>query len=161
MIAVGRVALMCHLKDVEAELRFSVSERILLVPNRVTVLFFKFGIEKWHGAICSEAMAIIVRGIMGQCADSECVLVEVFSVAEQNLHKIPASHVVRKVAEEMASIGVIAHVLDDRAAIGIGLRLAQLLFGGTRKTSQQERLDVRLPNGIDDRFVGENRVGTG
>src|SRR5580704_15984283 len=161
MIAVRRVALVCHLKDVEAELRFSVSERILLIPNRITILFLKFGIEKRHGAICSEAMAIIVGSIMSQCADSECVLVEVFSVAKQSLHKISASHVVRKVAEEMASVRVIAHVLDDRAAVGIGLRLAQLLFRGTRKTSQQERLDVRLPNGIDDRFVGENRVGTG
>src|SRR5271165_1836220 len=161
MIAVGRVALMRHFKNVEAELRFGVSEGILLVPDGVTVLFLKFGIEHGHGAIRSETMAIIVRGIMSERADSESVLVQIFRVAKQSLHKISAPHIVSKVAEKMASVRVIAHVLDDRPAIGVGLRFAQLLFGGTRKTGQQQRLDVRLPQGIDDRLVRKNRESSG
>ncbi len=61
----------------------------------------------------------------------------------------------------MAAVWIVAHVLDDEPAVGIRLRLAQLLFGGTRKTGQQERLDVRLPDCIDDGFVGEYRISVG
>src|SRR5580700_11384842 len=138
-----------------------MSQRILLVRNSVAVFFFEFGIEKRNGAIGGDAMAVIVGGVVGQRADRECEFVQVLCIAKQSLHKISASHVVRQVAEKMAAVWVIAHVLDDRAAVGIGLRLTQLLFSGSRKTGEQKRLDMCFPNRIDDGFVGEYGIGAG
>ncbi len=65
MIAVRRVALVRHFEDVEAKLRFSVSERILLVRNSIAIFFLKSGVEERYGAICGEAMAVVVGRIMG------------------------------------------------------------------------------------------------
>src|SRR5882724_6749074 len=64
----------------------------------------------------------------------------------------------REVAKEGASVRIVAHVLNDRASIGIGLRTAQIFFGSLWKFLEKQWLDVILPGGIDDGFVRKDRV---
>src|SRR5579863_3597359 len=61
----------------------------------------------------------------------------------------------------MAAVRIIAHVLNDRAAVGVSLRLAELCFGRAWKTREKKRLDVRLPSCINDGFVCKHGVGAG
>ena len=69
-------------------------------------------------------MAVVVGGIMSQRADGEGVFVEVLRIMQQGLHEVSAPHVVGQIAEKMAAVRVIAHVLNDRATVGVGLRFA-------------------------------------
>src|SRR5260370_36226220 len=66
--------------------------------------------------------------------------------------------VVRGVAEKRTPIRKVAHILKDGAAVGIGLRSAEIFLGCLRKLFQEERFDVRFPSRIDDGFVRENSV---
>ena len=50
-------------------------------------------------------------------------------------------------------------VPNDAAAVSIGMRLPQLLRGGAGESVQKKKLpDRRIPNGVYDGFVSENRV---
>src|SRR6266853_1488292 len=101
----------------------------------------------------------VIRGVVRKRAEGERVLNDVFGVPQQRKDEIAAADVMREVAEEGAAIWVVAHILNDRAAVSVGLRPAEILFGRLREFLPEERLDMRLPSSIDDGFVRENSVG--
>ncbi len=67
----------------------------------------------------------------------------------------------RQIAEEPASERIVAHVLNDRAAIGIGVGLPKFVRRRGRETLQKEWLDAIPPCGVDDRFMRQDRVPGG
>ena len=64
-------------------------------------------------------VAVVVRGVVRERAERKSVAVKVLGIAQQGQDKVSAPHVVRQVAEEMTSVRVITHVLDNGAAICI------------------------------------------
>ena len=59
-------------------------------------------------------------------------------LTEQRQHKIPAPHVVRRIAEKGIAEWVVTHVLNNAAAISIGTGLAELLRGRAGKACEQQ-----------------------
>src|SRR5690348_9639738 len=64
----------------------------------------------------------------------------------------------RQIAEELAAVRVIAHVLNNGATIGKAVRLAQLFGSGIRKTLQEQGLETCVPRRINDGFMRKDRV---
>src|SRR5579872_2118062 len=105
-----------------------------------------------------DGMALDIRGVVGEGAEREGVLVEVFLFAEEIHDEIAAADVVDQVAEEMAAEWVVAHVLEYAAGIGIAMRFLQLFRFGLGIPGQQQRLDVGIPSRVDDGFVSEDGI---
>ncbi len=107
----------------------------------------------------SDGVAVIVRGVVSERAQGKRVFIERSGIAEQGQDEIAAADVVQEVAEEMAVVRVIAEVLNDGAAVGVSFGFAQLVGCGVGKAREKQRLDRRLPRGIDNGFVRENGIG--
>jgi len=58
-----------------------------------------------------------------------------------------------QVADQFASVRVVAHVLNDGAAVGVCVRLTQLFMGGIRESLQKRWPNMSIPRGVDDGFV--------
>src|SRR5215212_8444720 len=95
---------------------------------------------------------------MSQRPEREGILVGVARLGYQGFDKVTAPDIVREVAEEFGGKRVVAHVLDDAAAVSVGISLSQLLFAQTGEALYQERTQIIFPNQIDDRLVGKDRV---
>jgi hypothetical protein len=63
-----------------------------------------------------------------------------------------------QIAELHTAERIVAEILDDCAAVGVAVRLFELVLGERRKTSEKQRAELIGPNEIDDLFVGEYRV---
>src|SRR5690348_8677952 len=136
MISIRRITLLGNFKYIESEFRLRVRQRILLVKNNVAEFVPQSWIEEGLGAICCQTVAVVIGRVVRKGADRKSVFVQILCVPKQGLNEIPTPYIMRQVAEKMASIGIVAHVLDDRAAVGIGLRFAQLIFRRARKPRQ-------------------------
>ena len=66
-----------------------------------------------------------------------------------------------EIAEKLAAIRIVAHVLNDRSAIGVGVGLAEIVGGRIGETLLEQGYDVRRPGGINDSFVGQHGVRVG
>ena len=64
-------------------------------------------------------MTFVIGRIMGQRSQGEGVFVDVLRITEQSFNEISAANVVNQVAEELAAKRIVAHVLNDGAAIGV------------------------------------------
>ena len=64
-----------------------------------------------------------------------------------------------QIAEELAAERVVAHVLDDATRVGIGVGLDEIVGSGLGIAPEEDRPDVTVPGGVDDRLVGEHRIG--
>ena len=96
---------------------------------------------------------------MRQRSQRKCVFLRVLALPEHLLDKVAAAHVVHQVAEFLAAERIIAQVLNDRAAIGVGVGFLDLIVREAGKAVLDQRTDVRRPQQVDDFFVGEDRVG--
>ncbi len=67
----------------------------------------------------------------------------------------------REVAEFLAAEGVIAEILDDGAAVSVGMCLFDLVVGEPGKALEKQGAYLVEPKQIDDLFVGEYRIGKG
>ena len=132
--------------------------RVVPIRNGIPEFPPQLGIQHGDGAIGGDAVSLGVGGVVFQGAQRERVFVEVLRFAQQLRDEIAAANVVREIAEKVAAQRIISHVLDDAAAVGVGVRLFQILRRRARKSFQQMILEGRIPNGVDDRFVGENRI---
>ena len=72
-------------------------------------------------------MAIIVGGVMRQRAQRECILVQILRLANQVENEVAAADVVRQIAVELAAERIIAQILNDASAVGVSMRLGQLI----------------------------------
>src|SRR4029077_1415583 len=76
----------------------------------------------------------------------------------QGNYKITASDIVRKVTEELTAKRVVTQILDNRASVGIGVGLEQLLRSRVRKSSQEQRGNAILPRRIDNGLMCKNGI---
>jgi hypothetical protein len=79
-------------------------------------------------------MTIVVRDVVSEGAKRKREAINVFSAAKERKYEISATHIVRQVAEEKASVRIIADVLDDGSAICVSVRFFDFFCGRTRIT---------------------------
>ena len=159
VIAVWSEALPRDFEHVESKFSFHMCEPVVLKRNAVAVFLPEAGIQNRNGSVGTEAMTVVVRGVMRERTEGESVLVGIFGVSQQRLDEIAAADVMREVAEKGAAVRVVAQILNNGAAVGVGLCPAQILLGCLREFLQEERLDVHFPGYIDNSFMSEDSVG--
>src|ERR1041384_2587672 len=103
-------------------------------------------------------MSLVVCGVMRKRSERECIFVDVLRLGEKRLNEVSASDIVNQVGEELAAERVVTNVLNNRSAISVSVRLAQLRGCGVRKSLQQDRLKRVVPRRIDDCFVCKHRI---
>ena len=87
---------------------------------------------------------------MGQRAQREGEFVQGLRFPNQVRDKIAGAHIMHKVAEEDAAERVVAHVLDNASAVGIGVGFQEIFGSGLRIAAKEKGLDVAIPGRIDD-----------
>ncbi len=98
---------------------------------------------------------------MSERAERERVFVQIFGSRDHVLHEIAAPDVVREIAEQVAAKRIVAHILNDGAAVRIAMSLAEIVLRGAREMLQQQRLDRGVPGSVDNRLMAQDRVGLG
>ena len=100
-----------------------------------------------------------VRRVVRQCAECKGVFVDVLAFEQQLANKVSAANVMHKVAEIPAAERIVAEVLNDGAAIGVGVRLFDLVFGKAGIAFQQKRADFVGPHQVHNLFMGQDGIG--
>jgi len=98
---------------------------------------------------------------MGESSKSEGVLIDVAGLLCFDEHvgdEVSAADVVGEIAEEMGAEGVVADVLNEAAAISIGVGLTHPVVGSTGKASEKSGADLGFPEEINDLLVGQDGV---
>ena len=157
-VGIRGVALLGGLKHVESELCLGVRERIVGIRDPLSEFQFQLRVQHGHRHIHGHAMAVIVTGVMRQRPQRECILVEVLRLSNQVQYEVAAADVMSQIAVKRAAERIISQILNDASAVGIGVRLSQLIRGRGGKSLQEQRLYGTIPSGIDNGFVGENGV---
>src|ERR1700732_2291655 len=103
-------------------------------------------------------MAGNIRHIVRQRAQRKGVLVDILALEEQLTNKVSTPNVVHQVAEFPTTERIISEILDDRASIGVGMRLFELVLGESGISLEQQRLDLVGPQQIDNLLVRQNRI---
>ena len=98
---------------------------------------------------------------MLQGTEGKRVLIEVFGFADEVEDEVAAADVVQKIGEELGPERVVAHVLNNAAAVGVCVSLNKLFRSGAGEPLQQQNFDGSVPGGVDERFVGEYGVREG
>ena len=141
VILLWRVTLLGHLRHVEAEFRANVRRLVLRIKNEGAKLGAKLGIGEGDRLV-HRGMSGNVRRVVRQRSQSKGVLVRGLAFLHQFEHKVAAAHIVHQVAELLIAEGVVAHVLDHGAAIGISVSLAHLVVRQPRITRQDHRAEA-------------------
>ena len=118
-------------------------------------------VQHRHRYVHGHAMAVIVARVVRQRSQRKCILVDVLRLSNQVQNEVAAADVMRQIAVELAAERIIAQILNDASAVGVCVRLGQLIRGGSGKSLQQQGLYRAIPSGIDNGFVGENGIGRG
>ena len=82
---------------------------------------------------------------MRQGAEREGVLVDILAFEQQFADEIAAADVMHQTAELRAAEWVVAEVLDDSTAIGVGMGLDDLVFRKSGISLEQEGTDLVSP----------------
>src|SRR5208337_1181898 len=98
------------------------------------------------------------RRVVRERSQCEGVLIGILALVQQFENEIPAAHVMHQVAEFLAPKWIIAKILDDRASIGIGVCVLDLIRGKIWEALQQQRLNLGGPRQVDDLLVRKNGV---
>ena len=154
-------AVLGDLIDVEAELGADVLARAFGVVDVLAVLLGEFGELLANGEINCVGMTDSVAEVMGEGADGECEVVGSFGFVEERADEVAAADVVEEVREVGFAERIVAEVLNEASAVGIGVRFAEFSGGEGREALKQEGLDGVGPGEVDDLLVGEDRVGFG
>jgi hypothetical protein len=157
----GREAVLGDVVDVEGELGADVLVRAFGVVDVGAVLGGERGELDADGGVDGLGVADGVAEVVGERADGEGDIVGVFGVAEEGADEVAGADVVEQVGEDRLAEGIVAEVLDDASAIGVGVGLAELGGSEVGVALEQQRLDGVGPGEVDDLFVGEDGVGAG
>src|SRR5271165_7456905 len=106
-------------------------------------------------------MTAVVGRIVRQGPNRKSIFVPVLGISQKRRDEIPTAKIVCKIAEKLITVRVIAHVLNNRPAISIGMSFPQILGGGVREALQEQRTNVGVPHDIDDGLVSQDRIGSG
>src|SRR5437660_464394 len=148
------VALLGYLENVKAELSPDVGLGVLGIGHVVSKFGTQLGKFQRHRRI-DRRVACDVGSIVGKSTQGKRQFVQVLGIANQFLDKVSTANIVDKVAEELVAVRIITHVLNQAAAVGISVGLAQIVFGRVRIAAQQYLFDVRVPKKIDDLLMRE------
>src|SRR5438552_17219058 len=118
-----------HLYHIESEFCFYVSRWTLFIGYNIPEFALQFRIVDRHYSIDADRVSHIVRGIVRELSKSESIFIRVMRFRYQCLDKIPGSHIVEEVTEKFARERIISHILNDAAAIRIGVRFSKLVCG--------------------------------
>ena len=91
---------------------------------------------------------------MRQCSQCKSVFIKIGGFEDQVSHEITRSNVMSEVGEELTSEWVVTDVVNETAAVRVGISNSQILGTCLRETLQEQRLDIVLPGQIHDVFVG-------
>ena len=128
---------------------------VLRVEDGDTELGTQFGIRNGDGLVDGGVTRNVGR-VVRESAKGEGVFVDVFAFAQELDDKVSAANVVDKVAEFTITKRIVAEVLDDGTAIGVGVRIFDLVVCETGITGKQERPDFVDPKQIDNLFMSQN-----
>src|SRR5271154_4627820 len=103
-------------------------------------------------------MPCSIRGVVGESTQCKCIFVQIVGLGDKRENEIAAPNVVREITKESAAERIIAHVLNDCASVGVGMRLLQFFWSRAGETLQQCRPNSITPRCIDDRFMGQDGV---
>src|SRR6516162_1870038 len=103
-------------------------------------------------------MSRIVCCVVRQRAQGKRVFIYIARFVDQGQNEVTASHIVGEITEETVAKGIATQVLDDGAAINIGMGLKQILWTRLGESLQEQWLNAVFPGRIDNRFMGKNGV---
>ena len=147
--------------DVEGELCADVLVLSLGEVDVGAVLRCEVGELLADGQVDGFGVADGVAHIVGEGTDGKGDIVRGFGVAKEGADEVSGADVVQQIGEERLAHGVVAEVLDDTSAVGVGAGLAQLGRSEVGVAAQQQRLYGVGPGEVDDLLVGEDGVGVG
>ena len=98
---------------------------------------------------------------MGERAEGEGVLIRVLRLADEVLYEDAGADVVQQVAHQLVAEGVVADVLNDGSAIGVGVGFPDLVRRDAGIAAAKQRDDVGFPGEVDDLLMREDGVGGG
>jgi hypothetical protein len=114
------------LVDVEGELGLDVLVFALGVADGLAVFCGELGKLDGDAEVGGFGVADGVADVVGKGADGEGELVGVAGVAEEGDDEVAGANVVGEVREVLVAEGVVADVLDDAAAVGVGAGFFEL-----------------------------------
>ncbi len=144
---------MRDLTDVEPELDLHVLVFPLGVVDDRAVFGAELGELDWDGDVCCTRVANCVADVVGKRTNGKGKLIGVFGITEQAHHEVAGTDVVGQVGIHHVAEGVIADVLNDAAAIGVGAGFIELGWSQVRIAAEQQGNDGVLPGEIDELFV--------
>ena len=118
--------------DVEGKLRLDVLVLAFGIVDRMAVLSLELVELHRHRKVGGQRMPVGIADVMRKSADGKRKLIGIAGVAEEIQDEIAGAHVMSKVAERHLAEGIVADVLDDAAAVGVGpgfFQLALVRFG--------------------------------
>ena len=157
MITVRSVPVLCHLHHIETKFSLNVSFGVLGVGDFIAKLRAQHGKFNSSNAI-NSGVAHIVRRIVRQSAERECVFIDVGCVAQQVTYKIPCPCVVQQITEVFLSEWIVPHVLHQASSVSEGVGAPQVIGGRHRKALEQHRPKLILPRQIDYLLVCQNGI---
>ena len=157
----GGEAMVGDFVDVKGELGLHVLVFAFGVGDAMPELVAKLGEFDGDGEVGGFGVADAVADVVGEGADGEGELVGVTGVAEEVDDEVAGADLVGEVGKELVAEGVVADVLDDAAAVGVGTGVLDLLGREVRVAALEKGNDGAIPGEIDELLVGEERVGVG
>ena len=132
--------------------------RVLSVVDVAAVLFFEFGKLDGDGDIDDGAVTDGVADVVREGTDGEGEFVGGVRVAEEVDNEVSGTYVVGEVREESVGEGVVAKILNGRAAVGVGVSLLELGLGEGGVLLEKDGADGLLPGEVDQLLVGLNGI---
>src|SRR6202049_4378645 len=117
---------------------------VLRVADGIAVLGAQLRILDGNGLVDGR-MADDIRGIVRKRAQCKGILVRILALQQQLTNEITTANVVHQIAEFHAAKGVVAEVLNDGAAIGVTVRLLELVFRKRWKSLEKKGTELLGP----------------
>ncbi len=127
--------------------------RIVFIRHYVPEFPLQLRVHQRFAYIRRQPMTIAVGRIVRESAERKCVFIQRLGIPDQRLNEISGAHIMRQIAEISVAVRIVAHVLKNRSAIGVGMRLFELLRCCVWKALEQCLLQPGIPQCIDDCFV--------
>ena len=105
-----------------------------------------------------DRVTVHIRAVMRRGAERKSIFIQILRVVDQGLDQIGAAHIVRQIAVKMAAERIVAKILNDAAAVRVGVRFVELIFGSVGKTLRQNRQDCVDPKRIYNRLMGQDGI---
>src|SRR5258706_16337559 len=99
-----------------------------------------------------------VGTVMGDRAEGKRIFIQVPRFEEQCRQEIRAANIMEQITEKSAAERIISEILNDASAVCVAVCDSELIRCGTGEALKQDRLDVVVPERIDQRLVCKHRI---